>query len=178
MLFYREDRLVRSEFGDVWARVEDFLQLAAPASRKPEAVTIWDERDPEHRTETTAFVTDDAPRQAEVDELYARARLVHQQAGYRVYLRWQPEFGPPSVEFPRLPVNHQLALLQQFRPHLWIFFQLLTAFERADDSDFRQFLEMAEQALRIRLPAKNWRRVSVADSGKPIFRRVEWPVPP
>lgn len=174
MLFYREDKLLRSEFGLVWARVEELLQLATPGSRAARAVTIWDERDPRNRTETAVFATDDPAKQAEVDALYARARLVHQDEGFRVYVRWQPEFGPASIDFATYPVNHQLTLLQQFRPHLFLFFQLLTSYERHDDPEFLQFVDRAEKILRVKLLPKNWRHVVLADSGKPTYRKVDW----
>lgn len=174
MLFYREDKLLRSDFAQVWSRVEEFLQLATPASRQPRAVTIWDERDPTKRAETMAFATQDRAMQPQVDELYARARLVHQHVGFRVYLRWQPEFGPTAIDFPAFSVNHQVTLLQQVRPHFWLFFQLLTSFQRHDDPAFRQFLDQAESILRVRLLPKNWRYISIAKSGNPIFRKVSW----
>jgi hypothetical protein len=174
MLFYREDKLLRSDFGLVWARVEEFVKFAAPESQEPRAVTIWDEREPANRQETRAFATEDRSKQPEVNELYARARLAHQHPGFRVYLRWQPQFGPSGFDPSAFPVNHQLSLVQQIRPNFWLFLYLVTSYERHDDPAFRQFLDQAESTLRLRLLPKNWRYISIAKSGNPKFRKVEW----
>jgi len=90
-------------------------------------------------------------------------------------LRSHPEgVGLVASSRGKGPQSNPQVLLQQFRPHLFLFFQLLTSYERPDDPEFLQFVERTEKILRVKLLPTNWRHVVLAESGKPLFRKVDW----
>jgi hypothetical protein len=176
MLFYYQDKPLRTRFGKILEGVVKFLDLCHPSSREVQRVFLrhWPGGDRKKQVEESAVFDGSASSKLKCEELFRVGCEKWKDPSYAVYVAWKPTAGPSEFDVP-VGLGHQLTITQSEpqSDRSWAFVYLPTSFDVPDDR-FQAWLSKANDALPFLLQESRWRTVHISKAGKPVLRKVRW----